>query len=57
MSAAIAALIIVGVGLVLTLAGFFGPEDGGTLELVGLVVLGLGLWALGKTSGIDLRND
>lgn len=31
------------VGLILTLCGYFGPEDSGTLEFIGLVILVTGL--------------
>lgn len=31
-------------GVVLTLAGFFGPEDEGTLEIIGLIIVGIALW-------------
>lgn len=33
------------IGTILALAGFFGPEDGGTLELIGLAILGWGLYS------------
>jgi len=32
------------VGAVLTLAGYFGPEDGGTLELFGLILVSIAIW-------------
>jgi hypothetical protein len=31
-------------GVVLTLAGFFGPEDEGALELCGLLLIGIAIW-------------
>lgn len=44
-----AVIIGLAIGLILTLAGFFGPEDEGSLESIGLVVLGISLYCMYKT--------
>jgi len=38
------------IGLILTLAGFFGPEDEGTLEFIGLAILAVAVY---KLLGLD----
>ena len=40
------AVALLGAGVTLTLAGYLGPEDGGVLELVGLIIVAIGV-ALG----------
>ena len=47
-----ACLVVVLVGLILTLAGYFGPDDQGTLEAIGLVTLGTGVYFLLKTAEV-----
>jgi hypothetical protein len=46
-----ACLVVIVVGLILALAGYFGPDDDGLLETIGLVTLGLGCYVLLKTTG------
>jgi uncharacterized membrane protein len=48
------AYVLLGVGVVLTLAGFFGPQDEGMLELLGLVLVGLSIYAAHKLGGFPL---
>lgn len=36
--------LVLWAGVVLALAGFFGPRDGGVLELVGLVLVAIAIW-------------
>lgn len=33
-------------GVALTLAGHFGPADGGTLEFIGLAIIGIALFLI-----------
>ena len=37
--------VLVSVGVIFTLAGYFGPEDGGLLMLIGLSVLAWGFFS------------
>jgi len=42
------AYVLLVVGAILTLAGWFGPEDEGTLAIIGLALIGLAIYAAHK---------